>query len=88
VVVDVVKRFRSYTISVAVSRGGKGGACVCCGTGCWNYGLLSCKERVLFSAWGRGWVKVWGGAGCWYYGAGCGGGSVLGWCGCGYLRQV
>jgi hypothetical protein len=30
----VVKRFRSYTTSVAVSCGGEIGACVCCGAGC------------------------------------------------------
>jgi hypothetical protein len=34
VVVDVVKRCRSYTTSVAVSCGGESGACVCCGAGC------------------------------------------------------
>jgi hypothetical protein len=34
VVVDVVKRCRSCTTSVAVRCGGESGACVCWGAGC------------------------------------------------------
>jgi hypothetical protein len=80
-VVAVVRMWRSYVTSAAVSVWGGGVRCGYCGAGdvCWNGVVCSCKMKFL-AACGWGWMVYCGGVvWCWNCGVWDGGNCVCCW---------
>jgi hypothetical protein len=75
--VVVVKRFRNYITSAAVSVAVYCGTCGSGGAGFWICAVCCCKKKLLLSACGCGWVGCCGGVVCWYWGVRGGGGGVF-----------